>query len=60
MNSEPFIRHFRSTHIGLQKGGVTATPSGTATLLRLSPSRWFYPKRLLNGYRLQVSPTPMA
>jgi hypothetical protein len=28
----------------LQKGGVPATPSGTATLLRLSPSRWFYPK----------------
>jgi len=29
-------------------------------LLRLSPSRWFYPKWLLNGYHLQVSPTPMA
>ena len=31
-----------------QKGGVPATPSGTATLLRLSPSRWFNPKRCLN------------
>ena len=31
----------------LQKGGVPATPSGTATLLRLSPSRWFNPERLL-------------
>ena len=29
----------------LQKGGVPATPSGTATLLRLSPSRWFNPKQ---------------
>ena len=31
----------------LQKGGVPATPSGTATLLRLSPSYWFNPKWLL-------------
>ena len=31
----------------LQKGGVPAAPSGTATLLRLSPSHWFYPRRLL-------------
>ena len=31
----------------LQKGGVPATPSGTATLLRLSPSYWFNPKQLL-------------
>ena len=30
-----------------QKGGVPAAPSGTATLLRLSPSYRFYPKRLL-------------
>jgi hypothetical protein len=27
----------------LQKGGVPATPSGTATLLRLSPNYLFYP-----------------
>ena len=33
---------------GLQKGGVPATPSGTATLLRLSPSYWFYPKQMIN------------
>ena len=28
---------------GFQKGGVPAAPSGTATLLRLSPSYRFYP-----------------
>ena len=31
----------------LQKGGVPAAPSGTATLLRLSPSHQFYPWPLL-------------
>ena len=31
----------------LQKGGVPAAPSGTATLLRLSPSHQFYPRALL-------------
>ncbi len=31
-------------HTEFQKGGVPAAPSGTATLLRLSPSRWFNPK----------------
>ena len=31
----------------LQKGGVPAAPSGTATLLRLSPSYSFYPRTLL-------------
>ena len=31
----------------LQKGGVPAAPSGTATLLRLSPSYQFYPRPLL-------------
>ena len=30
-----------------QKGGVPATPSGTATLLRLSPSHQFRPRSLL-------------
>ena len=29
------------------KGGVPAAPSGTATLLRLSPSYRFYPRPLL-------------
>ena len=33
----------------LQKGGIPATPSGTATLLRLSPSYRFYPRPLLAG-----------
>ena len=32
----------------LQKGGVPATPSGTATLLRLSPSYQFCPRTLLS------------
>ena len=31
----------------LQKGGVPAAPSGTATLLRLSPNYRFYPRALL-------------
>ena len=43
----------------LYKGGVPATPSGTATLLRLSPSRWFYPNEVFY-LPLQVYPTPMA
>ena len=30
-----------------KKGGIPAAPSGTATLLRLSPSYQFYPRRLL-------------
>ncbi len=29
------------------KGGIPAAPSGTATLLRLSPSYRFYPRQLL-------------
>ena len=36
-----------SCHYKLQKGGVPATPSGTATLLRLSPSHQFCPRTLL-------------
>ena len=43
----------------LYKGGVPATPSGTATLLRLSPSRWFYPNEVFY-LPLQVYPTPLA
>ena len=31
----------------LQKGGVPAAPSGTATLLRLSPNYQFYPRPIL-------------
>ena len=31
----------------LQKGGVPAAPSGTATLLRLSPNHQFYPRAIL-------------
>ena len=33
--------------VRLQKGGVPAAPSGTATLLRLSPSYRYYPSSLL-------------
>ena len=33
--------------VSLQKGGVPAAPSGTATLLRLSPNHQFYPRTLL-------------
>ena len=36
-----------SCRISLQKGGVPATPSGTATLLRLSPNYRFRPSTLL-------------
>ena len=49
----------REQIVRLQKGGVPAAPSGTATLLRLSPSRRFYPNSVFN-LLLQVSPTPMA
>ena len=44
----------------LQKGGVPAAPSGTATLLRLSPNYQFRPRPLLNGYGLQAPPAFMA
>ena len=37
-----------SCRISLQKGGVPATPSGTATLLRLSPNYRFRPSTLLS------------
>ena len=50
----------RSCKASLQKGGVPAAPSGTATLLRLSPSYQFYPRSLLDGYELQVPPASMA
>ncbi len=40
----------------LQKGGVPAAPSGTATLLRLSPSHRFYPGPIL--LRLRTLGTP--
>ena len=39
--------HSRPSRTPLQKGGVPAAPSGTATLLRLSPSHSFYPRPLL-------------
>ncbi len=50
----PFVLRNKS----LQKGGVPATPSGTATLLRLSPSHQVYPRRLLTKVRASTSGTP--
>ncbi len=46
-NSKPC----KEVTIQLQKGGDPAAPSGTATLLRLSPSYQFYPKSLLERLR---------
>ena len=42
-----YLLAFTFFWILLQKGGIPATPSGTATLLRLSPSYQFYPRTLL-------------
>ena len=39
----------------LQKGGVPAAPSGTATLLRLSPNHRFYPRRRLTATDFRYS-----
>jgi hypothetical protein len=36
-------------YLVLFKGGIPAAPSGTATLLRLSPSHRFYPRQLPYG-----------
>ena len=48
----------------LQKGGVPAAPSGTATLLRLSPNHESHLRRLPPanwlGHRLRVLPTFMT
>ena len=41
-----FTFHFHDLLV-LQKGGVPAAPSGTATLLRLSPNYQFRPRPLL-------------
>ena len=42
-----------------QKGGVPAAPSGTATLLRLSPNHQFHPRPATRA-RLQAPPAFMA
>ena len=49
------VKPFSFRH-SLQKGGVPAAPSGTATLLRLSPSHQFYLRALL--LRSRTSGTP--
>ena len=45
-----------------QKGGVPAAPSGTATLLRLSPNHLFHPRPILiyKGHGLQAPQAFMA
>ena len=48
--------HDAEPSVSLLKGGIPAAPSGTATLLRLSPSHRFYPKQLLK--RSPSSGTP--
>ena len=42
----------------LYKGGIPAAPSGTATLLRLSPSYWFHLRRLLTVTDFRRSQLP--
>src|SRR5258707_5265334 len=49
---------FLSSPLSLQKGGVPAAPSGTATLLRLSPSHRFYPKQRLSATAFRSSQLP--
>ena len=39
-----YLKSKEKMNSGFQKGGVPAAPSGTATLLRLSPSHRLYPK----------------
>ena len=41
----------RNPFRGLQKGGVPAAPSGTATLLRLRPNRRSHLRQLPNKFR---------
>ena len=42
-----YCQRVNSQEIRLQKGGVPAAPSGTATLLRLSPNHRFCPRPFL-------------
>ena len=50
---------FLSPHLSeVQKGGVPAAPSGTATLLRLSPSHRFNPKQRLTATVFRSSQLP--
>ncbi len=46
-NQEPASFYTDNSLTGLQKGGVPAAPSGTATLLRLSPNHRFHPRPTL-------------
>ena len=44
--------------MNLLKGGIPATPSGTATLLRLSPSYLFYPRQFFTVTDFKYSKLP--
>ena len=46
-SSRLFITGDIASDASLQKGGVPAAPSGTATLLRLSPNHRFHPRPTL-------------
>ena len=54
------VRYHKFVIRSLQKGGIPATPSGTATLLRLSPSYHFRLRPLLGGHGLQAPAASMA
>ena len=54
-----FVDHVSLAAFMFQKGDVPAAPSGTATLLRLSPNYQFYPRPAFYT-RLQVPPAFMA
>ena len=47
MHYELCIMNYALESRPLQKGGVPAAPSGTATLLRLSPNHRFRPRPIL-------------
>ena len=53
-----FCRFLPLTRLGrpLQKGGVPAAPSGTATLLRLSPNHRYHPRPTLAVTDFRCSP----
>jgi hypothetical protein len=53
-HNQGFLNHLT----WLQKGGVPAAPSGTATLLRLSPSYQFNPKQRLAATVFRSSQLP--
>ena len=53
-----FLQH-PVTEGWLQKGGVPAAPSGTATLLRLNTSYQFYPRQRLTATDFRYPQLPL-